>query len=127
MLLALVRERTPGRLAGRVARSSTGPGGRPAGLGLLAKPGLGHGSIAADAGFRRDLGRRACWPCARRGDGSRLHFRALSRDRVVWLGRISYGLYMYHEIAFFLQRKLFDFAGWFPYQEVVAPARLGRP
>jgi peptidoglycan/LPS O-acetylase OafA/YrhL len=120
VLLALLRERlTPkwegsGRFLLSLALVLLG-------IGLLAKPGLGHGSVAG-----RALDFVAIWvvgvfavslAATNRGFVS----RALSYPRIVWLGRISYGLYMYHEIAFFLQRKLFEFVGWFPYQEAVAP------
>ncbi len=44
----------------------------------------------------------------------------LRHPRLVRLGRISYGLYMYHEIAFWMQRRLFDLVGWFPFQEFFA-------
>ena len=45
----------------------------------------------------------------------------LSYRGFVWLGCISYGLYMYHEIAFFLQVWLYDLVGWFPGQDWMAP------
>lgn len=35
--------------------------------------------------------------------------RLLANPRIVWLGRISYGLYMYHEIAFWATRRA---GGW---------------
>ena len=33
---------------------------------------------------------------------------ALSYSRLVWLGKISYGLYMYHEVALWARERLFD-------------------
>ena len=120
VLLALVRER---------GKSTNHLGGNPiavAGLlmlwaGLLAKPGLGHGSVAG-----RAIDFVAIWvvggatvavAAANRG----LLSRVLGNRRMVWLGQISYGLYMYHMIAFFLQRKWFDFVGWFPGEDFLAP------
>jgi peptidoglycan/LPS O-acetylase OafA/YrhL len=44
---------------------------------------------------------------------------ALSYPRLVWLGKISYGLYMYHEVAFWLRGLLYDAVGWFPYRELI--------
>jgi peptidoglycan/LPS O-acetylase OafA/YrhL len=44
---------------------------------------------------------------------------ALSYPRIVALGKISYGLYMYHEVAFWLKRHLADALGWFPNQEIL--------
>lgn len=39
---------------------------------------------------------------------------SLADPRLVMLGRISYGLYMYHEIAFAMRAPLSSMAGWFP-------------
>jgi peptidoglycan/LPS O-acetylase OafA/YrhL len=50
---------------------------------------------------------------------------ALSYCRVVWLGKISYGLYMYHEIALWTRERFFDRLGWFPNKdELLAIATL---
>jgi peptidoglycan/LPS O-acetylase OafA/YrhL len=38
---------------------------------------------------------------------------ALSYSRVVWLGKISYGLYMYHEIALWLRERYYWQLPWF--------------
>jgi peptidoglycan/LPS O-acetylase OafA/YrhL len=38
----------------------------------------------------------------------------LSYPRLVWLGRISYGLYMYHEIALWAAGRLRNRIDWFP-------------
>jgi peptidoglycan/LPS O-acetylase OafA/YrhL len=43
--------------------------------------------------------------------------RLLAYDRVVYLGKISYGLYMLHEIVLTLGRDAFDALGWFPNKE----------
>ena len=42
---------------------------------------------------------------------------ALSYSRIVWLGKISYGLYMYHEIALWLRKQVMSRTGWFPNKE----------
>ncbi len=38
---------------------------------------------------------------------------ALSYSRLVWLGKISYGLYMYHEIAIWMRERMY-LVPWFP-------------
>ena len=45
----------------------------------------------------------------------------LGYGRFVWLGRISYGLYMVHEFAMFLQIVIFEWIGWPPIQKAFAP------
>ncbi len=42
---------------------------------------------------------------------------ALSYPRIVWLGKISYGLYMYHEIALWVREHYLSRLGWFPNKE----------
>jgi len=42
---------------------------------------------------------------------------ALSYCRLVWLGKISYGLYMYHEIAIWTRDRIFSRIPWFPNRE----------
>jgi peptidoglycan/LPS O-acetylase OafA/YrhL len=42
---------------------------------------------------------------------------ALSYSRIVWLGKISYGLYMYHEVALWARERLIDRLPWFPNKE----------
>jgi peptidoglycan/LPS O-acetylase OafA/YrhL len=42
---------------------------------------------------------------------------ALSYSRVVWLGKISYGLYMYHEIALWTRERMYNVLPWFPNKE----------
>jgi peptidoglycan/LPS O-acetylase OafA/YrhL len=50
---------------------------------------------------------------------------ALSYSRFVWLGKISYGLYMYHEIALWTRERLYDKLPWFPNKdELLAIATL---
>ena len=50
---------------------------------------------------------------------------ALSYSRIVWLGKISYGLYMYHEIALWARERLFSRLPWFPNKdELLAIATL---
>ena len=39
---------------------------------------------------------------------------ALSYSRLVWLGKISYGLYMYHEIALWARERILYRLPWFP-------------
>jgi peptidoglycan/LPS O-acetylase OafA/YrhL len=39
---------------------------------------------------------------------------ALSYSRLVWLGKISYGLYMYHEIAMWARGRMYNILPWFP-------------
>lgn len=38
----------------------------------------------------------------------------LAHPRLVWLGKISYGLYMYHEIALWVRGRLEPFVPWVP-------------
>jgi peptidoglycan/LPS O-acetylase OafA/YrhL len=42
---------------------------------------------------------------------------ALSYPRIVWLGKISYGLYMYHEVALWAREWLIYRLPWFPNKE----------
>jgi peptidoglycan/LPS O-acetylase OafA/YrhL len=42
---------------------------------------------------------------------------ALSYSRLVWLGKISYGLYMYHEIALWARARLYERLPWFANKE----------
>jgi peptidoglycan/LPS O-acetylase OafA/YrhL len=42
---------------------------------------------------------------------------ALSYSRIVWLGKISYGLYMYHEVALWARERIFGRLPWFPNRE----------
>ena len=42
---------------------------------------------------------------------------ALSYSRIVWLGKISYGLYMYHEIALWVRDRLVYKLAWFANKE----------
>jgi peptidoglycan/LPS O-acetylase OafA/YrhL len=46
---------------------------------------------------------------------------ALAYPRLVWLGKISYGLYMYHEVAFWLRDRFAAAVGWFPNDEYLLP------
>lgn len=46
---------------------------------------------------------------------------ALAYPRLVWLGKISYGLYMFHEIAFWLRDRFSRAVGWFPNEQVLLP------
>jgi peptidoglycan/LPS O-acetylase OafA/YrhL len=42
---------------------------------------------------------------------------ALSYSRIVWLGKISYGLYMYHEIALWVRKNVMYKVRWFANKE----------
>jgi peptidoglycan/LPS O-acetylase OafA/YrhL len=42
---------------------------------------------------------------------------ALAYSRLVWLGKISYGLYMYHEIAMWTRERMYNILPWFPNKE----------
>jgi len=42
---------------------------------------------------------------------------ALSHSRIVWLGKISYGLYMYHEIVLWARGRIYDVLPWIPKKE----------
>ena len=44
---------------------------------------------------------------------------ALSNPRIVWLGKVSYGLYMLHEFALWGAKLWFQRMGWFPNKEVL--------
>ena len=56
------------------------------------------------------------WSSLRSGGNGWLR-EALSYSRVVWLGKISYGLYMYHEIAIWLRKRFMYKLGWFANRE----------
>lgn len=43
--------------------------------------------------------------------------KALAYSRFVWLGKISYGLYMYHEVALWARERLLYRLPWFPNKE----------
>lgn len=43
--------------------------------------------------------------------------KALAYSRLVWLGKISYGLYMYHEIALWARQWAGGYFRWFPNKE----------
>ncbi|MFO0953641.1 MAG: acyltransferase [Isosphaeraceae bacterium] len=45
----------------------------------------------------------------------------LSQPRLVWLGKISYGLYMYHEVMFWLRDFFRRWMGWFPFEGMLLP------
>ena len=47
--------------------------------------------------------------------------KLLALPRVVWMGRISYGLYMFHEVGFLVRDQLSWAMGWFPFQEILLP------
>ena len=48
--------------------------------------------------------------------------KGLASRRLVWLGKISYGLYMYHEIAIQLKGWIAYQLGWFPFENYILPA-----
>ncbi len=118
VLLALVRKTWSGQSRFSIA---LGPLAVLGCIALLARPELARAGIVG-----RTLDYVYVWIVgallvASAASGRGLVFHVLRYERFVWLGRISYGLYMYHEIAFFLQRWLFDRIGWFPNQEGLAP------
>ncbi len=86
---------------------------------LLCQPNLAHGSLG-----HRTWDFVALWAC-----GAGLVWVLIARDgwlraalsysRVVWLGKVSYGLYMYHEIALWLVRWWFNSMRWFPNKEIL--------
>jgi peptidoglycan/LPS O-acetylase OafA/YrhL len=81
---------------------------------VMSQPGLGHGTP-----FHRTWDFVWVWLCgvgvvivAVWGQG---WLRAtLSYSRMVWLGKISYGLYMYHEVALWARAHAFARLPWFP-------------
>jgi peptidoglycan/LPS O-acetylase OafA/YrhL len=90
---------------------------------LMSRPNLGHGSLS-----HRTWDPVWFWIC---GIGVVLVVvwgrgwlqAVLSYSRVVWLGKISYGLYMYHEFALLEYKRLFSRLDFFPNkQELLAVA-----
>ncbi|MBX6314317.1 MAG: acyltransferase [Isosphaeraceae bacterium] len=84
---------------------------------LLTRPSLAHETVA-----RRTWDFVALWMIGTGVVGIALlgkgwFVRFLVYPRVVWLGKISYGLYMYHEITLWLTRSLFGDLPWFPNKE----------
>jgi peptidoglycan/LPS O-acetylase OafA/YrhL len=93
---------------------------------LLCQPSLGHGSLA-----HRTWDFVWFWLCgigivvvAVWGGGWLK--RALAYWPLVWLGKISYGLYMYHEFVLREQTRMLLQSDWFPNkQELISIAALG--
>lgn len=84
---------------------------------LVSQPGLGKGTWT-----RQSLDLVGVWVACAGWLGVMVSHRTwgsamLSYNRLVWLGRISYGLYMWHEIALWTNARLFRQLGWFPNQE----------
>jgi peptidoglycan/LPS O-acetylase OafA/YrhL len=86
---------------------------------LLSQTSLGHGSV-----WHRTWDFAWVWMCgvgivvvAVWGKGWLR--AALSYSRIVWLGKISYGLYMYHEIALWVRKTYMYKLPWIPNQEEV--------
>ena len=84
---------------------------------VMTRPHLGHGTT-----FHRTWDFVWVWLCglgvvivAIWGNGWLR--AALSYSRIVWLGKISYGLYMYHEIALWFREHYLSRLGWFPNKE----------
>jgi peptidoglycan/LPS O-acetylase OafA/YrhL len=84
---------------------------------VMTRPQLGHGTT-----FHRTWDFVWVWLCglgvvmvAIWGNGWLR--AALSYSRLVWLGKISYGLYMYHEIALWVREHVLSRLGWFPNKE----------
>jgi peptidoglycan/LPS O-acetylase OafA/YrhL len=87
---------------------------------LLSRPDLGRGSP-----WRQTWDFVAIWICglgvvivAVWGQGWLQ--AALSYSRLVWLGKISYGLYMYHEIVMRAHKWIYNAVPWFPNKEALA-------
>jgi len=81
---------------------------------LWLQPHLGHGSP-----FHRTWDFVFVWLCglgvvAVAALGQGWLGKALAYARLVWLGKISYGLYMYHEIAIWARRRIEPLLPWFP-------------
>jgi peptidoglycan/LPS O-acetylase OafA/YrhL len=86
---------------------------------LFCQPGLAHGTVVHKVWDFVSI-----WFCsvglvlvAVAGHG--LIAKILGYSRLVWLGKISYGLYMYHEIALWLGKRVFERLGWFPNNEII--------
>ncbi len=84
---------------------------------VLSQPHLGHGTV-----YHRTWDFVWVWLCglgvvvvAVWGEGWLR--AALSYSRIVWLGKISYGLYMYHEVAFWAREHARSLLPWFPNNE----------
>jgi peptidoglycan/LPS O-acetylase OafA/YrhL len=86
---------------------------------LMSQKSLGHGSV-----WHRTFDFVGVWLCgvglvvvAIWGQGWLR--AALSYSRIVWLGKISYGLYMYHEIALWLRSRIFYNVPWFANKDAI--------
>jgi peptidoglycan/LPS O-acetylase OafA/YrhL len=84
---------------------------------VISQPHLGHGSVG-----HRTWDYVWVWLCgvgivvvAVWGQGWLR--AALAYSRMVWLGKISYGLYMYHEVALWTREQLLHRLPWFPNKE----------
>ncbi len=117
--LAIVwHARPPGERAARLSRWGQWPL-CAASLWLISRWELAHGPD-----WRRVVDFVAIWLCglgliavAVAHDG--VLRRVLAYPRFVWLGKVSYGLYMYHEVAFWLRGRLDPRLGWFPNKEIL--------
>jgi peptidoglycan/LPS O-acetylase OafA/YrhL len=86
---------------------------------LFSQRNLGHGSV-----WHRTWDFVGVWLCgvglvvvAIWGKG---WLRAvLSYSRIVWLGKISYGLYMYHEIVLWVRNRFIYKVPWFANKEAI--------
>ena len=115
--LAIVwHKHPPGSRAARLAKWGQVPL-FAACLWLFSRRELAHGPD-----IRRVLDFVAIWLCglglvavALAHDG--VWRRVLAYRRFVWLGKISYGLYMYHEVAFWLRHRVDRGTGWFANKE----------
>jgi peptidoglycan/LPS O-acetylase OafA/YrhL len=86
---------------------------------LLARPELAHGSLRSQTWDSVWI-----WLVGAGLIGVILLHRGvltqvLSHRWFVWLGRISYGLYMYHEMTLMLGRWMIGRIGWFPNREIL--------
>ncbi len=90
-------------------------------LAILATPGLARGSLFHLSADYCGIALASAAIVASAATGRGPMAGVLRYSRLVWLGTISYGLYMLHEVALRLQKRSFEAIGWFPNQEHLGP------